>query len=40
MEGWMMGAMAVLGAEVNDDARETKCCSRGDAWHEFACTWK
>jgi hypothetical protein len=40
MEGWMMGAMAVLGAEVNDDGRETMCCSRGDAWHEFACTWK
>ena len=39
MEGWMIGAMAVLGAEVNDDGRETMCTSRGDPCHEFACTW-
>jgi hypothetical protein len=39
MEGWMIGAMQVIGAEVDDNARETLCNSRGDACHEFACTW-
>lgn len=39
MEGWMIGAMGVLGVRVGPDARETACSSRGDTHHEFSCTW-
>jgi hypothetical protein len=39
MEGWMIATMAELGAKVAADARETACCSRGDAFHEFRCSW-
>ena len=39
MEGWMIATMKTLGAQVID-GRETKCTSRGDAVHEFACQWK
>ena len=28
------------GMVVNDDAHETTCTSRGDAHHEFQCTWR
>ena len=40
MEGWMLATMKQIGVIVNDDARETACTSRGDAHHEFACTWR
>lgn len=40
MEGWMIATMKQIGVIVNDDARETACTSRGDAHHEFACTWR
>ena len=39
MEGWMIATMKTLGAKVSDDARESACCSRGDGFHEFRCTW-
>jgi hypothetical protein len=39
MEGWMISTMATIGFRVNDDARETKCTSRGHPYHEFTCTW-
>ncbi|MBL8951808.1 MAG: hypothetical protein JNK82_13585 [Myxococcaceae bacterium] len=39
MEGWMTATMNALGAEVID-GRESACPSRGDAAHEFSCTWK
>ncbi len=40
MEGWMIGTMDRIGVIVSSDARETACASRGDAHHEFACTWR
>jgi hypothetical protein len=40
MEGWMIGTMAVLGLQVSDDGHESKCTSRGDAVHEFTCSWR
>lgn len=40
MEGWMIQAMATIGATVHDDASETRCMSRGDDCHEFSCTWE
>ncbi len=40
MEGWMIGTMKQIGVVVSEDARETACMSRGDAHHEFACTWR
>lgn len=40
MEGWMIAAMSSIGVEVSADARETKCASRGDPFHEFRCTWR
>ena len=39
MEGWMITTMDALGLQVHDDGRETRCTSRGDAFHEFSCTW-
>lgn len=39
MEGWMISAMKIIGAEVGPEARETRCCSRGDDVHEFCATW-
>lgn len=39
MEGWMIQTMHMLGARVAEDGRETACPSRGDAFHEFRCTW-
>jgi hypothetical protein len=39
MEGWMISTMATIGFRVSDDARETACTARGDAHHEFRCTW-
>jgi hypothetical protein len=39
MEGWMIGSMRILGAEVAGDGRESACTSRGDPHHEFSCTW-
>jgi len=40
MEGWMIATMKQIGVNVNDDARETACTSRGDDHHEFRCTWR
>lgn len=40
MEGWMIATMDRIGVIVSADARETACESRGDAHHEFACTWR
>ena len=40
MEGWMIEAMAMIGAKVDDDASEIKCMSRGDDCHEFSCSWQ
>ncbi len=40
MEGWMIATMDALGVEVNADAAETACTSRGAPFHEFRCTWK
>ena len=40
MEGWMISTMKQIGVVVNEDGRETACTSRGDAHHEFACTWR
>lgn len=39
MEGWMISTMDALGLAVHDDGRETRCTSRGDAFHEFTCSW-
>jgi hypothetical protein len=39
MEGWMISTMATIGFRVNEDARESRCPSRGDPYHEFTCTW-
>ncbi len=39
MEGWMIESMELVGAKVRPDAAETKCMSRGDECHEFACSW-
>jgi len=39
MEGWMIATMDSIGYRVNDDARESRCPSRGDAYHEFRCSW-
>jgi hypothetical protein len=40
MEGWMVATMKQIGVIVSDDGRETACTSRGDAYHEFQCTWR
>jgi hypothetical protein len=40
MEGWMIATMDRIGVAVARDARETACTSRGDAFHEFSCTWR
>lgn len=40
MEGWMIATMAQIGCRVNPGAKETACTSRGDAHHEFWCTWE
>jgi hypothetical protein len=39
MEGWMISAMAELGATVLPGAHESVCMSTGAAHHEFVCTW-
>lgn len=39
MEGWMISTMNALGVDVSDDASESACTSRGDAFHEFRCSW-
>jgi hypothetical protein len=39
MEGWMIALMDSIGFRVSDDARESKCATRGDPYHEFRCTW-
>jgi len=39
MEGWMISTMQTIGFQPSNDARETRCPSRGDAWHEFSCRW-
>ncbi len=39
MIGWMEQAMLLIGCQVSDDARESKCMCRGDAYHEFVCSW-
>lgn len=39
MEGWMISAMATLGAKVLPGGRETMCPSRGGEYHEFTCQW-
>jgi hypothetical protein len=39
MEGWMIQAMAVLGAKVLPGACESVCMTHGGAYHEFVCTW-
>ena len=40
MEGWMISTMKQIGVVVNEDGRETACMGRGDAFHEFQCTWR
>lgn len=40
MEGWMIAAMDVIGADVLPGAGETQCASRGGPFHEFRCTWR
>lgn len=40
MEGWMIATMEKIGVVIGKDARETACASRGEAHHEFACTWR
>jgi hypothetical protein len=39
MEGWMISTMEAIGLRIHDDARESKCTSRGDPFHEFTCSW-
>lgn len=39
MIGWMIEAMLLIGCKVHDDAHEAKCMCRGDAYHEFVCSW-
>lgn len=39
MLGWMEEAMLLIGCQVSADARETKCMSHGDVFHEFTCSW-
>ncbi len=39
MEGWMIEAMALIGARVDEGARETVCMHDGGPFHEFVCTW-
>lgn len=39
MEGWMISAMAQLGARVAPGGRETVCVSDGGPFHEFRCRW-
>ncbi len=39
MEGWMIAAMDVVGAQVLPGARETECMSEGGRFHEFSCQW-
>ncbi len=39
MEGWMVSAMDVIGADVLPGAGETTCASQGGAFHEFRCQW-
>jgi hypothetical protein len=39
MAGWMISTMETIGFRVNEDARETRCMSRGAPFHEFSCTW-
>lgn len=40
MEGWMVEAMELVGTSVHPGDWEPKCMSRGDPFHEFACTWE
>ena len=40
MEGWMIAAMDVVGAEVLPGACERECNSRGGSCHEFWCRWR
>jgi hypothetical protein len=39
MEGWMISTMDTIGFQVNEDAEEALCQSRGGPYHEFRCTW-
>ena len=39
MEGWMISAMAQLGAKVLPGGRETQCVRDGGPYHEFRCQW-
>jgi hypothetical protein len=38
--GWMIATMDSIGLKVDPDSKETKCTSRGDAYHEFFATWQ
>ncbi len=38
MEGWMVATMEEIGARIIK-WDEVKCMSRGDACHEFVCSW-
>ena len=39
MEGWMVSAIEKLGVKIRPGATETRCPSRGDAFHEFSGKW-